>query len=238
MSETELSMISLKRFRVENGNTNIENNHNVSKEDVSKSEQQDNIIESPPWSDLHTSLLDQIAGNHCYVDQVIFHAVCKSWNAAQYKTKPADLMPWVVRVLRSTSLDMFQCRVELYAIPLLCQPDAIPLEFYPKPNVVQNIYLDQFVNSYPLRWQRNIDITCNFGWILFGIPTKDYSATTFLFYSPLTKEVVVLPRLIYSRGMNCELTTGFSAEPDSPDFVLLVVRHSEIKTISTYSQGQ
>ncbi|KAK1353719.1 hypothetical protein POM88_052084 [Heracleum sosnowskyi] len=90
-------------------------------------EQHDNIIESPPWSDLHTSLLNQIAGKLCYVDQVIFHAVCKSWNAAQYKTRQVDFLPWVLRVSRP-SPDMFQCH--LYAIPALFNPDIYQCQLY------------------------------------------------------------------------------------------------------------
>ncbi|KAK1365024.1 hypothetical protein POM88_040585 [Heracleum sosnowskyi] len=214
-------MFHCKDYPVENEtyrNKKIKTSHNGWKEE------QDNVVECPPWSDLHTDLLDQIVGNLCFVDQVYFHAVCKSWSVAQYKTRPADLLPWVVRVWRP-SLDMFQC--QLY---------AMPLSFNPKPISVENIYLDEFVSSYPLCFDRDIDITCNYGWILFQIPTRDYTGTTFLFYSPLTKGVVVLPQLTHSRGAKCELTTGFSSEPDSPDFVFLVVKRSD--TINTYRHGE
>ncbi|KAK1353716.1 hypothetical protein POM88_052081 [Heracleum sosnowskyi] len=234
MSKQELRSLFLSK--------KIKKHHNVSKEDGSTRKQQGNIIESPPWSDLHTSLLDQIAGKLCYVDQVSFHAVCKSWNAAQYKVMPADLMTWVVRVSR-TSPDMFQCH--LYPMSALFNPDIKQCRlngtegnFDPKPIVVQNIYLDQCVGSYPWCWDTNIDITCNYGWILFNLPTRDYTATIFLFYSPLTKRVMVLPQLIHSRGTTHKLITCFSAEPDSPDFVLLVARHSDIDTVSTYCHVQ
>lgn len=180
------------------------------------------------WSELQTDLLKEIAGRLYFSDYFRFYGVCKNWLATKsYPTPAAYFLPWLVKIPFSTNKSL---ACQLYE----------PFSRNPKPTLVFEIPLHQFLVDDQTCDSVDIDIRYKYGWLFLSISNKDCSDyTNFTLFSILTRNVITLPTLHHSKARRFALVYSFSSDPNSPECVFVVMQCTctNQNTISTLRRG-
>ncbi|TXG65795.1 hypothetical protein EZV62_007070 [Acer yangbiense] len=179
------------------------------------------------WCNLPDNVSISILERLCYVDQIHFRAVCKSWRLKIYgKVRYANKFPWILAIEGERFLPIFESPRLISMSNKCCLYDPIHKQKYTIQNKVlvgANIHASKY------------------GWLLLSKETPDYRTYLFSFYNPFTNEIIRLPALkmkISGKIFSCGKAT-FSTSPASSDCMICVVSTEssfyEEFCVSTYS---